>query len=103
MIVTKDWLKSKTACLDAYEWAESRLGDGLPLDECIDKMDRADWLLWLLFHARVANTRQMVYLACKVGRLSLRHVPAGEDRPSLAYEAAEAWVRNPTRAAGDAA
>lgn len=103
MIITKEWVKAKGACGDAYKWAAPKLGEnGLSLAECIRGMNRADWLMWLLYHSKSVTIRQMVWLSCKVGRLSLRHVPTGEDRPRLAYEAAEAWVLNPTDTAGDA-
>src|SRR3990167_357873 len=103
MKITIDWLTQEKACKDAVKWATPRLGSGKPLDECILLLDRADHLMWLLYHAKIINLRQLVSLACLTGRLSLRHIPAGEDRPRLAFEAAEEWVRHPTVVARGAA
>src|SRR3990167_4629796 len=103
MKITIDWLTQEKACKDAVKWATPRLGSGKPLDECILLLDRADHLMWLLYHAKIINLRQLVSRACLTGRLSLRHIPAGEDRPRLAFEAAEEWVRHPTVVARGAA
>ena len=40
-----------------------------------------------------ADRRVAVWLVCAVARTALRYVPAGEDRPRLAIETAERWVR----------
>ena len=39
------------------------------------------------------DRRLGVWLACQVVRTVLHHIPAGEDRPRIAVEAAERWVR----------
>ena len=49
--ITIDWLEKENACEDAVQWAASRLNDGRPLSECIAAMERADWLIWLLWHS----------------------------------------------------
>ena len=64
MKITVAWLKKEQACGEAVGWAESRLGEGLDLRLCIPEMDRADWLMWLLWHTKSVNIRQMVWLAC---------------------------------------
>ena len=46
---------------------------------------------WVLEHR--ADRRVAVWLVCAVARTALRYVPAGEDRPRLAIETAERWVR----------
>jgi hypothetical protein len=74
----------------------------MAVEEMLPKFARADWMMWLLWHSKTANIRQMVKLACVCARISLRHVPHGEERPRLAIEAAETWVSTPTGAARDA-
>lgn len=89
MKITKNWLREHDACTDGYKWAAGVIGDGMSLSKMLPHFKRADWMLWILWHSKAVNIRQLVKLACVCGRLSLRHVPAGEDRPRLAYEAAE--------------
>lgn len=85
------------ACDDAREWAAKYP----TLSEAWRNCERADWMLWLL--ARMVGkpgwpTHQTVArLACQCARTSLlKYVPAGEDRPRLAIEAAERWADSPT-------
>lgn len=88
-------------CREARAW----LGDKTAAAEAWESCPRGDWTLWLA--ARVGVDRRLVVLAaCDCARTALRHVPAGEDRPRLAIEAAEAWAAEPTeekRAAAAAA
>ena len=73
-------------------------------DYALSKSDARDVL-----RAIAASDRRVgVWLACAVARSALWHVPAGEDRPRLAIETAERWVRGQAtvgecRAAADAA
>jgi len=47
-----------------------------------------------VLRAIAASDRRVgVWLACAVARTALRLVPAGEDRPRIAIETAERWVR----------
>ena len=47
-----------------------------------------------VLRAIAASSRRVgVWLACAVARTTLHHVPAGEDRPRIAIETAERWVR----------
>ena len=103
MKITIDRLKNKSACQEAIDWAVPYLGDGREVEDCLEEMDRANWLIWLLWHTKTVNIRQLVKLACVAGRFSLRHVPPGEDRPRLAFEVAENWVALTPRSTTEAA
>jgi len=95
------------ACADAVNWVGRK-----SLTVAWRTCQRADWMLWLV--GRVCEQRVSMLCACECARTALRYVPAGEDRPRLAIEAAERWAADPTeingaaadaaaRAAGDAA
>ena len=59
-------------------------------------------MLW--YAARVgADRRAVVRACCEIVRSVLHLVPAGEERPRLAIEAAERWADEPTAANQDAA
>jgi hypothetical protein len=103
MKITKKWLTDQDACSNGKAWAVSVIGKGMAVKTMLPKFNRADWMLWLLWHSKSVSIRQLCWLACVCGRVSLRHVPKGEDSPRLAYEAAEAYLLNPSGAAGDAA
>jgi hypothetical protein len=56
------------------------------------RCERGDWMLWIA--ARLGVDRKLVVAAaCACARLALPHVPAGEERPRIAIETAEAWCR----------
>ncbi len=78
------------ACGDAIDWVRNaRVASD---EELWTRCRRGDWLLW--FTERVGVDRRLVTLAaCDCAREALGFVPAGEDRPRLAIEAAEAWAR----------
>jgi len=76
------------ACDDAVAW----VGERRSLQKAWDECPRGDWLLWYAARAG-ADHKTVVMAACACARLSLVHVPDGEDRPRLAIEAAEAWGR----------
>ena len=102
-------LVSLKACEDALAWAR-----GKTLAEAYLTCRRADWLLWMLVRQigqpGWPTHPQVVLLACACAERALKHVPAGEDRPRLAIEAARRWAAEPNeahsaaaRAAADAA
>ncbi len=49
-------------------------------------------MLWLASKAKISQT-MLVLAACACAREALICIPAGENRPLLAIEAAEAWAR----------
>src|SRR3990167_5383058 len=99
MKITKDWLKKQDACEDAVtRFCKVYPAGAAALNDVIQHIDRADWLLWLLEHTGTPH-REMVRLACLCARRALHHVPPGELRPLRAIEAAEAWVAKPSDAA----
>ena len=81
------WLESVGACGDAVEWVGKRSATRA-WKEC----QRGDWMLWGAVKAGV-DRKAVVLAACACARLSLRYVKAGEDRPRIAIETAEAWCR----------
>src|SRR3990167_5652843 len=85
---------------DMADWAEEArpLRMGGRGRTCRDIWDAAPQGSWLLVYAEKARAPQpaLVRAAVACVRPALRFVPEGEDRPSLAVEAAEAWADEPT-------
>ena len=100
MNITVDWLKSENACGEAVMWTESWLNGSKPLAECINRMDRADWLIWLLWHSKAVNIRQLVHLAVIGPKRVLKYAGSATEESQKAIAATEAWVKCPTEAAG---
>ena len=82
-----EFLQKNHACPPSLEWLKSRT-----LAEAWEQCERGDWLLWLAAKAGV-DRKRLVMAACACARLALVHVPAGEQRPRIAIETAEAWCR----------
>src|SRR3989304_4193684 len=91
-------LKRKKACPEAVAWVGTR-----DLVTAWRECERADWMLW--FCGIMAGTKnwptwqQVVLVMCTCARQALRFVPAGENRPLAAIEAAEEWAKMPTTGA----
>jgi hypothetical protein len=97
----RDRILALGPCSDAREWLET-VPDDWTAEQAWGDCERGDWMLWLagrLGVDRVAIAR----VACAVARSVLHLVPAGEDRPRLAIEAAEAWCDEPSPEAAWAA
>ena len=78
-----DKLKQMSACKDAIAWA----GKYHSLQECWEKCERGDWLLW--FAGKIGIDRKILVLAaCDCAERSLKHVKKGDDRPKIAIETA---------------
>jgi hypothetical protein len=75
------------ACSESIEWVGDR-SSAQAWAEC----ERSDWMLWLAKRADIGQ-RACVVIACECARLVLHLVPMGDDRPRLAIEEAEAWLR----------
>src|ERR1017187_81406 len=73
------------ACSEARHAA-----DGKSMREVWDSCDRGDWLLWLAGNIAI-DRKLLVLAACDCARTALQYVPAGEYRPRIAIETAEAW------------
>ena len=90
------------ACDYARAWVADR-----DLESSWAECHDSDWLLWLA--ARMGTPpHEIVVAACACARTVLHLAPAGDPRPRLALEAAEAWARgyatvNQVHAAVDAA
>ena len=82
-------LKKLGACSEAIKATGKYTTSQKLWDDC----GGGDWMLWLM--ARTQHDRkQLVLAACACARLSLKYVPAGEDRPRIAIETAEKWARD---------
>jgi hypothetical protein len=81
-------LRSLRACDSAIAWAQTQPDAATAWSSC----ERGDWLLWLAKRVGVDRAR-LVQAACACARQALQYIPAGEDRPRLAIETAEAWAR----------
>ena len=86
--------------------ASVELNGGLSVAAIIARLDRPDWILWLLARTGTSK-RQIVKLACVAARRALRFFPKDDDRPEKAIISAERWVMSPCdknkKAAADAA
>jgi len=78
-------------CRAAAEWLETQPDVVTSWNTC----HRGDWMMWLLIKLPVAK-EVSVTLALRLARSVLHHMPAGEDHPRLAIEAAEKWLAEPT-------
>lgn len=94
------WLKKYSACSDSY--AETT---GKSLSEWWEITVRPDWMIWVLrrLPAHKEDKALFVRIAIASARHVLHLVPAGEERPRLAIDAAEAWLLDPSEANMDAA
>lgn len=93
----KDRLVELGACREALCWVGDR-----SLTNAWHECERADWMLWGCVIVGV-DRGLVVRSACACARTALKYVPAGEDRPRLAIEAAEAWADCPSDAAANSA
>jgi len=86
-----DTLTRIGACREAIRWVE-----GLPARTSTKRAwtlcERGDWLEWLVVRLDI-DRKLAVTARCRIARTVLHLVPAGEDRPRVAIETAEAWVR----------
>jgi len=86
----------RDACFAARDWLSS-LPEGTTARQAWQQCTRPDWMFWLLGRRRADHVK-LVRCACEIARTVLHMVPAGEDRPRLAIEAAERWCNDPTEA-----
>ena len=85
-------LEAFEACDEARDWVATQPDAATAWAAC----PRGNWLVWLLgsLHFRGALAREtLVLAACACAETALCHVPAGEERPRLAIEAARRWTR----------
>ncbi len=75
------------ACSEARNWVGRK-----PIRTAYRTCERGDWMLWIAARAGV-DRKVIVLAACECMRLALPHVRTGEDRPRVAIETAERWVR----------
>ena len=83
------WLKGKRPGKAVLGWARGTPGEPEALWNAFSD---GGWMLWVAGKAGVER-RLLVQAACACARGVVERVPAGEDRPRRALEAAEAWTR----------
>src|SRR5208337_2959706 len=86
-------LPSET-CSPAVAWCLTQPSYEVAWETC----NRPEWLLWLAGRL-TTDPRPFVLAACACARTVLHLVAAGEERPRIAIEAAEAWCRGESAAA----
>ena len=87
-----DKLAELDACEEAIEWCTTQPDLATAWATC----ERSDWLFWLLRKCGPRTDeakRQYQQIAIEIARSVLHLVPAGEERPRLAIEAAEKYLR----------
>ena len=84
-------LETLGACDEAVRWAATQPSHNRAWETC----ERGDWMLWIAGRlvSNETERKAVVMAACACARLSLKHVPSGEDRPRIAIETAESWCR----------
>jgi hypothetical protein len=103
-------LRKLGACQEAINWFSEQTTPTAAWKSC----QRGDWLLWFVGKTSgkpgSESRRKLVICVCECARLSLKHIPVGEDRPRIAIETAERYARREkgftidmVREAGDAA
>ena len=95
--LARDILAPHQPCGDAVVWLAGRTPEAAWRD-----CPRGDWLLWAAARLWV-DRRLIVRAAAECARAVLYLVPAGEDRPRLAIEAALAWAEEPSAEGANAA
>ena len=87
MKTTKAILAELGACPEAVKWAGRKTHK-----KAWETCKRGEWLLWIAGRLDI-DRKLFVLAACGCARTALKYVPDGEDRPRMAIETAEAWVR----------
>ena len=81
------------ACLEAVEYAD----EFTSLQEAWNECEKGDWMLWLL--GRLSgppdsdSRKEVVLIACKCARLSLKYIPKNEKRPLGAIQTTERYLK----------
>ncbi|WP_340641165.1 putative immunity protein, partial [Staphylococcus pseudintermedius] len=83
-------LSKHNDCPEATEWV--RASDKQTAREIWESCERGDWMLWIAARLEI-DRKLIVTAACLCARQSLVHVRPGEERPRIAIETAERWVR----------
>ena len=113
MNISKEWLKSKHACTDGYEWSLKVLNNKpMPASKFIQHLiddKKYQWASWVLVRVfdKTNNVRYAIFAAEQVIDIYEKKYP-GKDKPRKAIEAAKKWLNEPTEenradAAADAA
>jgi hypothetical protein len=93
---TAEKLLPRNACQPAREWILS-LPASTTARQAWQQCQRGDWMLWVIGAlagpSESESRKRLVLCACECARLALKHVPAGEERPRICIETAEAWAR----------
>ncbi len=91
--MTTEQLEKLDACKPAIYWVSQQDSTQQAWQDC----PRGDWMLWLLGKLSgpvgSESRKKLVLTVCECARLSLHLIPEGEDRPRMAIETAEKYVR----------
>ena len=102
MLITKEWLKSKSACIEGYEWSLRQKGfdTGIEVIKFLGMLvddDHWDWANWVI--VRVMTPSQYLayatYAAEQVIDIYEKEYPK-DDRPRKAINAAKEVLRSDT-------
>ena len=91
----KHWSEAlpSNVCHEALTWARNQPSATVAWRNC----KRGDWMLWLLGKLSgdpdSDSRKKSVLATCACARLALPYVKKGEERPRIAIETAEAWVK----------
>jgi gamma-glutamylcysteine synthetase len=95
-----DYLKSQRACQDAIDWTGDKT-----LSEAWQTCQRPDWMLWLYGRNnpdKMVCVKIAVFAAKQVIQKWIDKYP-NDNRPQQSIEAAENWIKNPSKETAAAA
>ena len=102
MLITKEWLKSKSACIEGYEWFLKQKGfytgiEVIKLLEMLVDDDHWDWANWVIVRVmtRPQYLAYAIYAAEQVIDIYEKKYPKN-DRPRKAINAAKEVLRSDT-------
>ena len=105
MIVTKEFLKRKTACKEGVKWyLKQKTTDAKTLFDRAIKDEKLGYIDWCLVKKMTKKQRIMyaIFSAEQVIDIFEREYP-NDNRPRLAIEAAKAYLQNPCKVTESAA
>ena len=109
MKITEQWLKKHNACSDGIKaFCNQKETDSIKILKLLiksnnkEKLQWANWLITKLFRNKKQKISYAIFAAKLVLNLFEEKYP-GDLRPRKAIEAAEKWLKNPSRKNGAAA
>ena len=103
MLITKEWLKSKSACTDGYEWSLKQNGFDKGIEtvkflNLLVKNDHWNWANWVIVKVmtRPQYLQYAIFAAEQVITIYEKKYP-NNDKPRKAIEAAKKVLENDTK------